>query len=74
MIKTKQPNELGLYDMSGNVWELCWSGASLGSNRIICGGSWGNSASGCRVDFGNCYYPPDQTDYYIGFRVVRSAN
>lgn len=70
-VKTKAPNSAGIYDMSGNVSELCWDVSS--SKRVNCGGAWGNSASDCVVSGRGERYPYIR-NYSIGFRVVRKAD
>ncbi len=84
-VGTKTANELGIYDMSGNVREWCadWSGdyssasqtdprgPSKGSYRVIRGGSWGSRAKRCRVAYRLSGGPSDRY-YDLGFRVALS--
>lgn len=83
-VGTKKPNELGLYDMSGNVWEWCWDISSLKPikgeipcrERVMRGGGWPNYAYDCVIS--EIYSLPPE--YYekapllsdVGFRICRS--
>ena len=65
-VGTKRPNELGIYDMSGNVWER------VGDSYVLRGGSWYNRDYNCEVSSRLDHYGRSYSANAVGFRLLQN--
>ncbi len=88
VIGMRKANDLGIYDLSGNVWEWCWDwkdrhyyayspkdnpkGPDTGFRRVVRGGGWFNDSSLMRCGF-RYALKPCQAYSSVGFRLARTA-
>lgn len=85
-VGSSTPNNLGVYDLTGNVWEWCWDwysptyfqkkendnplGPSTGTTRVLKGGAWSSDDTTISSRY---FQNPDTKSFDIGFRIVRSS-